>query len=72
LTFPKERWWTRVVVWMENAGLAITRREFRVFLHPMAQILASGERHGLNLWLDRPGVFWQIMALQRTRAEARS
>jgi protein-L-isoaspartate O-methyltransferase len=72
MSFPKERWWTRVVVWMENAGLAITRREFRVFLHPIAQILATGERHGLSLWLDRPGVFWQIMALQRTRAEARS
>jgi hypothetical protein len=72
MSFPKERWWTRVIVWMENFGLIVTRREFRVFLHPMAQILATGERHGLSLWLSRPGVFWQIAALQRTTAEARS
>ena len=65
MSFPKERWWTRAIVWMANLGMAMTRREFRVFVHPMAQILATATQHGLRLTSDRPGVFWQIAALQR-------
>ena len=66
MSFPKERWWTRVMVWMANAGMGLMRREFRIFLHPMAQILATGEKHGLKLSVDRPGVFWEMAAMERT------
>jgi len=65
MSFPKERSWTRALVWMSNFGMAITRREFRIFLHPMAQILAVGDRHGLRLSANQPGLFWQITALRR-------
>jgi magnesium-protoporphyrin O-methyltransferase len=65
LSFPKERWWTRVLMWMANAGMGIARREFRIFLHPLAKILATGEQHGLKLSIDRPGVFWEIAAMRR-------
>jgi 2-polyprenyl-3-methyl-5-hydroxy-6-metoxy-1,4-benzoquinol methylase len=66
MSFPKERWWTRAVVWMANFGMAITRREFRLFLHPMAQIIAATEMHGLMPSVNRPGVFWQVAAMRRT------
>lgn len=66
MTFPKERWWTRVMVWMANAGMSLTRREFRLFLHPIAEILATGEKHGLRLSVDHPGLFWEIAAMERT------
>ena len=65
MSFPKERWWTRVVVWMANLGMAMTRREFRIFLHPVAQILAVGESHGLKRSVTRAGVFWEIAAMRR-------
>jgi hypothetical protein len=65
MSFPKERWWTKAVVWMANVGMAITRREFRIFLHPVAQIWATGESHGLERSVSRPGVFWEIAAMQR-------
>jgi hypothetical protein len=65
MSFPKQRWWTRAILWMANAGMALTRRKFRIFVHPMAQILAIAEHHGLRLAVDRPGLFWQIAALQR-------
>lgn len=65
MSFPKERWWTRVLMWMANAGMGIARREFRIFLHPPAEILAAGAQHGLKLWIDRPGVFWEIAAMRR-------
>jgi Methyltransferase domain len=66
MTFPKERCLTLVMVWMANAGMGLTRREFRIFLHPMAQILATGAKHGLRLSVDRPGVFWEMAAMERT------
>jgi precorrin-6B methylase 2 len=66
MSFPKERWWSKVVVWMANVGMAMTRREFRIFLHPVAQIAAIGEAHGLKRSVSRTGVFWEIAALTRT------
>jgi magnesium-protoporphyrin O-methyltransferase len=65
LSFPKERWWTRAVVWMANFGMAVTRREFRIFLHPMSQIVAVTEAHGLKPSVNEPGLFWQISAMRR-------
>jgi magnesium-protoporphyrin O-methyltransferase len=65
MSFPKERWWTRAVVWMANVGMAMTRREFRIFLHPVALIWATGEAHGLKRAVSRPGMFWEIAAMQR-------
>ena len=66
MSFPKERWWSRIVVRMANAGMAMTRREFRIFLHPVAQILAVGESRGLERSVSRTGVFWEIAMMQRT------
>jgi len=65
MSFPKERWWSRVVVWMANVGMAMTRREFRIFLHPVAQIAAIGESHGLKRSITRTGVFWEIAMMHR-------
>lgn len=66
MVFPKDRWWTRALVSMANLGIWLSRREFRLFVHPRAQILATGERHGLKLSFDTPGVFWEIAAMQRS------
>jgi magnesium-protoporphyrin O-methyltransferase len=65
MSFPKERWWSRIVVWMANVGMAMTRREFRIFLHPVAQIASIAESHGLTRADSRSGVFWEISVLQR-------
>lgn len=65
MSFPKERWWTRIIVRMANVGMGMTRREFRIFLHPMLQILAAAESHGLRLSVDRPGAFWQVSVMDR-------
>jgi magnesium-protoporphyrin O-methyltransferase len=65
MSFPKERWWSRVLMWMANVGMGMARREFRIFLHPTAQIMATGEQHGLKLAADRTGVFWEIAAFKR-------
>jgi len=66
MSFPKERWWTQVMVWMANVGMAMARREFRIFLHPIGEIIETGEKHGLKQAVDRPGLFWQIAGMRRS------
>ncbi len=66
MSYPKERWWSRVVVWMANVGMAMTRREFRIFLHPVAEILAVAESRGLERSMRRPGLFWEITTMLRS------
>jgi hypothetical protein len=65
MSFPKERWWTRVVLWMANVGMWMARREFRIFMHPMSRIVAIGEAHGLKRSVSQAGVFWEIAAMSR-------
>jgi magnesium-protoporphyrin O-methyltransferase len=65
MSFPKERWWTKAMVWMANVGMALTRRQFRLFLHPVAQIWATGASYGMERAASRPGAFWEIAAMQR-------
>ena len=69
MSFPKERWWTRALVWMANLGMALTKREFRIFLHPVAQVWATGEAHGLHRSTSRAGVFWEIATMRRSRRQ---
>ena len=65
MSFPRRTWWTRPLLSLGNLALRVTRRQFQVFIHPPAQILAEAERHGLRRSLDDPGRFWQIAAAQR-------
>jgi hypothetical protein len=66
ISFPKERRWTRLVIWMANAGMALTRRQFRLFLHPASQIWATAESRGLERAISRPGVLWEVTVMQRS------
>jgi 16S rRNA G966 N2-methylase RsmD len=65
MSFPKQTWWTRALLSLGNLALRVTRRQFQVFIHPPAQILAEAERHGLHKALNAPGFFWQVAAAQR-------
>jgi hypothetical protein len=65
MSFPKETWWTRMILAFGNLALRVTRRQFQVFIHPPDQILAEARRHGLHNAVDLPGLFWQIVAVQR-------
>jgi magnesium-protoporphyrin O-methyltransferase len=65
MSFPRRTWWTRSLLAVGNLALRVTRRQFQVFVHRPAEILAVAERHGLRQTLDKPGTFWQIAAAQR-------
>ena len=64
MSFPMARWWIRPGLALANFGLRVAQRQFRIFLHPPDQILATVEQHGLRTALNRPGLFWQVAALE--------
>jgi 2-polyprenyl-3-methyl-5-hydroxy-6-metoxy-1,4-benzoquinol methylase len=66
ISYPKRAWWTIAGLAIANVILWATRREFHIFLHRPAQILATTERHGLKRVLDDPGLLWTVAALSRT------
>ena len=65
MTFPRETWWIRLAVSSANLMFRVMRREFQIFVHPPSRIVATGEQHGLRKIADRPGFFWQMVALER-------
>ena len=65
LSFPKRRAWTRGLIAAANAGMWLTRRQFRIFVHPPEQIRATAEARGLRPISEQTGVFWQVLALAR-------
>jgi magnesium-protoporphyrin O-methyltransferase len=65
LSFPNDRWWTRLAFTLVNGALRVARRQFRIFLHPPAAILAVAARHGLRPTYNERGQIWHVVALER-------
>jgi SAM-dependent methyltransferase len=67
LSYPKDRWYVRVVVWVENA-LRSRRTAFRTFVHPAARMQQIIERAGFEL-VDRRGTIlaWSADIFVRRR-----
>jgi magnesium-protoporphyrin O-methyltransferase len=65
LSFPNDRWWTRLAFTLVNVALRVARRQFRVFLHPPGSILATAERYGLRPTYSESGRIWHVVALER-------
>jgi tRNA G37 N-methylase Trm5 len=63
LSFPKERWWTRVVVALVNLPMRLAR--FRIFVHPVRLLHGVAEQRGLRPAFDRPALFWEVAAFER-------
>ena len=68
LSFPRGSWWIRSGLALANLLLWSTRREFRIFVHPPARILATSEDHGLRPVFDHRGFLWSVAAMRRVAA----
>ena len=68
VTFPRRTWWTRSGLGIANAVLWLTRREFHIFVHRPAQIIATSDAHGLRPVVNQPGFLWTLAALRRSAA----
>jgi 2-polyprenyl-3-methyl-5-hydroxy-6-metoxy-1,4-benzoquinol methylase len=65
VSFPKRRWWTRVVIGLADLALRVGRRQFQIFLHSPDKIIATVERHGLKIVSNETSFFWQVASLRR-------
>jgi magnesium-protoporphyrin O-methyltransferase len=66
LSFPNDRWWTRLGLTVVNLGFRVFRVQFQVFIHPPKLILATVERHGFTTRFNQRGMVWQVATLERT------
>ena len=62
---PRDGLISRLVVGVENLGFRLTRREFRVFAHPPAAMLAVLGEHGLQAGFAQRGLAWEAHGLSR-------
>jgi len=69
LSFPPDRAVFRAGSAVFNAFLALTRTEFRTFVHPAATILGAARSHGLEPALETRTRIWRIVGFERARQE---
>jgi magnesium-protoporphyrin O-methyltransferase len=67
LSFPPDTALFRAGAAVLNAFLALTRTEFRTFVHPVATILAAARTRGLEPALDTRTPMWRIVGFERRR-----
>jgi magnesium-protoporphyrin O-methyltransferase len=66
MSFPNDRWWTRLGLTLANFGFRLIRMEFRIFLHRPQQILAIVEQLGFRNGFNERGLLWQVTEFERT------
>jgi len=62
---PRRNLISRLIVGAQNLGLRLMRREFRIFLHPTAAMLAVLREHGLEVVFTHQGFAWEARGLSR-------
>jgi hypothetical protein len=65
MTFPVDRWWTRLGIAVENTCFAIRSDTFRAYVHPTSAVLAAAQRRGMRPVEHSRGFIWQLIALER-------
>jgi len=65
LTYPRDEWWTRVVVRMGNFFQQIRKDPFRVFVHPVTEMEALLNGEGLKRISTRKLFVWEMSLYQR-------
>lgn len=69
MTFPVNSWPVRAAVSFLNLVLKVSRSEFKVFVRAASGIRAEAEARGLEARVDRAGLFWHTLALNRAGME---
>jgi hypothetical protein len=66
MTFPVDRWWTRLGLALGNICFAMRTDGFRAYVHSTSAIIATAQRHGMRPVEHSRGFIWQFIALERT------
>jgi hypothetical protein len=65
VSFPRDRFLVRLGIRLVNVWQRLSRRSFRVFLHPPAALLAAAEGQGLRLAAHERRRLWELATLER-------
>lgn len=66
LSYPRDRWFVRAAMWIENARRA-RKSGFRTFVHPPASIQELIEQTGFELARRRSTAMWTADIFVRRR-----
>jgi len=65
LSFPRDVFWVRPVLWALNAGMWLLRRSYRSFVHAPSALVAAAESEGLRRSEGGRGLVWEYAAFTR-------
>jgi 2-polyprenyl-3-methyl-5-hydroxy-6-metoxy-1,4-benzoquinol methylase len=65
LSYPRDRWYVRAVIALENLWRRITRSAFRAFVHPPTRLAAVVEGSGLRRVARRGTAIWVVDLYRR-------
>jgi magnesium-protoporphyrin O-methyltransferase len=65
LVYPVDRWWTRLVAGLVNAGMAIFRQSFRFQVHATRAVEAMLASRGFERHRHHRGLIWQTSLYRR-------
>jgi magnesium-protoporphyrin O-methyltransferase len=65
LSFPRDRWFIRMLVGAVNVGQRLLGRSFRVFLHPPAALRAAARAEGLHAAAAGRDAAWEFVVFRR-------
>lgn len=65
LSYPREAWWVRAGMGLENAFRALRKQAFRTYLHPHADVMSIVGLNGLKPIHSETEGSWQITLFER-------
>lgn len=65
LTFPRERWWIKAGLALENWYMGLRSCDFRAFVHPVAEIVSTATSSGLQVRHTDRDLIWHAVVLER-------
>ncbi|MEW6403095.1 MAG: class I SAM-dependent methyltransferase [Chloroflexota bacterium] len=65
LVYPRDTWWVRLGLDIQNLFLRLTRRQYRSFVHPTKAVEALVTRSGFRRDFYRQTIVWQVVVYSR-------
>ncbi len=65
VVYPRDTWWVKIGLSVENLFHRLRRTRFRVFAHPTTAVEAVLKRNGLNRRSSRNTFVWQVVVYTR-------
>ena len=68
VVLPRDRWFVRLVLGLQNLSFRVRRSGYRAFVHSNAVVDAIAARHGLRPTQERSTMIWRVALYQPVEA----